>query len=111
MLMSMVNVPDNRRSDLTIVAMSGGVDSSVAALCLKQQGRDIAGMFMKNWEDDDSDEYCSSRQDLVDAAAAADVIGIDFQAEAGKPADLRAFLRAGDRALTETWTFPWLWEG
>jgi tRNA-specific 2-thiouridylase len=59
--------------------MSGGVDSSVAALLLKRAGHEVTGLFMKNWEDDDSDEYCSSRQDLVDAAAAADVIGIDLE--------------------------------
>ena len=61
-----------------IVGMSGGVDSSVAALLLKRQGFEVVGLFMKNWEDDDSEEYCSSRQDLIDAAAAADAIGIDL---------------------------------
>jgi tRNA-uridine 2-sulfurtransferase len=63
-----------------VVGMSGGVDSSVAALLLKREGHDVVGLFMKNWEDDDSDEYCSTRQDLVDAAAAADVIGIELEA-------------------------------
>ncbi len=63
-----------------VVGMSGGVDSSVTALLLKQQGYDVVGLFMKNWEDDDNDEYCSTRQDFIDAAAAADVIGIDFEA-------------------------------
>jgi tRNA-specific 2-thiouridylase len=63
-----------------IVGMSGGVDSSVAALLLKRQGWDVVGLFMKNWEDDDDDEYCSTRQDLIDAAAAADVIGIPLEA-------------------------------
>jgi tRNA-specific 2-thiouridylase len=63
-----------------VVGMSGGVDSSVAALLLKREGHDVAGLFMKNWEDDDDDEYCSTRQDLVDAAAAADVIGIELEA-------------------------------
>lgn len=63
-----------------IVGMSGGVDSSVAALLLKRQGHEVVGLFMKNWEDDDTDEYCSSRQDLIDATAAADVIGIEFEA-------------------------------
>ena len=59
-----------------VVGMSGGVDSSVAALLLKRAGHDVVGLFMKNWEDDDDDEYCSTRVDLVDAAAAAEVIGI-----------------------------------
>ena len=63
-----------------VVGMSGGVDSSVAALLLKRQGHEVVGLFMKNWEDDDDDEYCSTREDLIDAAAAADVIGIDLEA-------------------------------
>ncbi len=63
-----------------VVGMSGGVDSSVAALLLKRAGHDVVGLFMKNWEDDDDDEYCSTRQDLVDAAAAAEVIGIELEA-------------------------------
>ena len=60
--------------------MSGGVDSAVAALLLKQQGYAVSGLFMKNWEDDDSDEYCTSRADLIDAVSAADTIGIDIEA-------------------------------
>ena len=67
-------------SEHVIVGMSGGVDSSVAALLLKRQGYKVTGIFMKNWEDDDTDEYCSSRQDLIDAAAAADAIGIELEA-------------------------------
>ncbi len=67
-------------SERVVVGMSGGVDSSVAAWLLKQQGYDVVGLFMKNWEDDDDDEYCSTRQDLIDAAAAADVIGIELEA-------------------------------
>src|SRR3954464_9307949 len=63
-----------------VVGMSGGVDSADAALLLKAQGYEVVGLFMKNWEDDDDDEYCSTRQDLIDAAAAADVIGIDLEA-------------------------------
>ncbi len=61
-----------------VVGMSGGVDSSVAALLLKQQGHQVSGLFMKNWEDDDTDEYCSSREDLVDAVAAAERIDIEI---------------------------------
>jgi len=60
--------------------MSGGVDSSVTAWLLKQQGYDVLGLFMKNWEDDDDSEYCSSRQDWLDAASVADLIGIDIEA-------------------------------
>ena len=63
-----------------VVGMSGGVDSAVTALLLKQQGYEVIGLFMKNWEDDDSDEYCSSRQDLIDAASVADTIGIPLEA-------------------------------
>ncbi|MFO1303478.1 MAG: tRNA 2-thiouridine(34) synthase MnmA [Burkholderiales bacterium] len=63
-----------------VVGMSGGVDSSVAAWLLKQQGFEVIGVFMKNWEDDDTDEYCTSREDLVDAASVADVIGIELVA-------------------------------
>jgi len=68
------------RRQRVVVGMSGGVDSSVAAWLLKQQGFDVVGVFMKNWEDDDTDEYCTSREDLVDAAAVADVIGIELEA-------------------------------
>jgi len=60
--------------------MSGGVDSAVAALLLKRAGHDVVGLFMKNWGDDDTDEYCSTREDLIDAAAAADRIGIELEA-------------------------------
>ncbi|MFA7300014.1 MAG: 7-cyano-7-deazaguanine synthase, partial [Sideroxydans sp.] len=58
-----------------VVGLSGGVDSAVTALLLKQQGYEVIGLFMKNWEDDDDSEYCSSRQDLIDAVAVADTIG------------------------------------
>jgi tRNA-specific 2-thiouridylase len=67
-------------AERVVVGMSGGVDSSVAALLLKREGYEVVGLFMKNWEDDDDDEYCSTRQDLIDAAAAADAIGIELEA-------------------------------
>ena len=63
-----------------VLGMSGGVDSSVAAWLLKQQGYEVIGLFMKNWEDDDDDEYCSTRQDWIDAASVADVVGVDIEA-------------------------------
>jgi tRNA-specific 2-thiouridylase len=67
-------------SERIVVGMSGGVDSSVAALLLKRAGFEVVGLFMKNWEDDDDDQYCSTRQDLIDCAAVADMIGIDLEA-------------------------------
>ncbi|MFZ4756793.1 MAG: tRNA 2-thiouridine(34) synthase MnmA [Burkholderiaceae bacterium] len=63
-----------------VVGLSGGVDSAVSAWLLKEQGWDVVGLFMKNWEDDDDSEYCSTRQDWLDAASVADVIGIDIEA-------------------------------
>ena len=62
-----------------VVGLSGGVDSAVTAYLLKQQGYEVVGIFMKNWEDDDDSEYCSSNEDFVDAASVADVIGIEIE--------------------------------
>jgi len=62
-----------------VVGLSGGVDSAVTAHLLKQQGHEVIGIFMKNWEDDDDSEFCSSNVDFVDAAAVADVIGIAIE--------------------------------
>jgi tRNA-specific 2-thiouridylase len=62
-----------------VVGLSGGVDSAVSAYLLKQQGFDVIGIFMKNWEDDDNSEYCSSNVDFIDAAAVADVLGIEIE--------------------------------
>jgi tRNA-specific 2-thiouridylase len=62
-----------------VVGLSGGVDSAVTAYLLKRQGHEVVGIFMKNWEDDDDDEYCSSRQDFLDAASVADVLGIEIE--------------------------------
>lgn len=61
-----------------IVGMSGGVDSSVAALLLKEQGYAVEGLFMKNWEGDDTEDYCPARQDMIDAMAVCDRLGIPF---------------------------------
>jgi tRNA-specific 2-thiouridylase len=63
-----------------VIGMSGGVDSSVAAWLLKEQGHEVIGLFMKNWEDDDDSEFCSSREDWIDAVSVADVLGIDIEA-------------------------------
>ena len=62
-----------------VVGLSGGVDSAVTAHLLKQQGHEVVGIFMKNWEDDDDSEYCASNIDFVDAAAVADVLGIEIE--------------------------------
>jgi tRNA-specific 2-thiouridylase len=59
-----------------IVGMSGGVDSSVSAYLLQQEGYQVEGLFMKNWEEDDNDEYCAAAEDLADAQAVADKLGI-----------------------------------
>jgi len=63
-------------STKVIVGMSGGVDSSVTALLLQQQGFQVEGLFMKNWDEDDGTEYCTARQDLADAQMVADKLGI-----------------------------------
>src|SRR3954469_5335051 len=66
-------------AESVVGGLSGGVDSSVAALLLKQAGYEVVGLFMKNWEDDDDDEYCSTREDLIDVASVADLLGIDLE--------------------------------
>ncbi|NNN28341.1 MULTISPECIES: tRNA 2-thiouridine(34) synthase MnmA [Pseudomonas] len=68
-----LKAPQNTR---VIVGMSGGVDSSVSALLLKEQGYQVEGLFMKNWEEDDGTEYCTAMTDLADAQAVCDRIGI-----------------------------------
>jgi tRNA-specific 2-thiouridylase len=70
---------DKVRGERVVVGLSGGVDSAVSAWLLKQQGYEVVGIFMKNWEADDDDAYCSSNEDFVDAAAVADVIGIEIE--------------------------------
>ena len=61
-----------------IVGMSGGVDSSVSAYLLQQQGYQVVGLFMKNWEEDDDKEYCSAATDLADAQSVCDKLGIEL---------------------------------
>jgi tRNA-specific 2-thiouridylase len=62
-----------------IVGMSGGVDSSVSALRLIEQGYEVSGLFMKNWDEDDGTEYCTAKEDLADAQAVCDRLGIPLQ--------------------------------
>ena len=61
-----------------IVGMSGGVDSAVAALLLRDAGHKVVGLFMKNWDDDDGTEYCTAAQDLLEAEAACHRLGIEL---------------------------------
>jgi tRNA-specific 2-thiouridylase len=63
-----------------IVGLSGGVDSSVAAILLQQQGYHVEGMFMKNWEEDDSEGYCSAAEDLADARSVSESLGLTLHA-------------------------------
>ena len=64
------------RKEKIIVGMSGGVDSSVAAMLLLEQGHEVEGLFMKNWEDDDDEQYCAAAVDLADAQSVCDTLGI-----------------------------------
>ncbi len=67
------------RARRIVVGLSGGVDSAVSAWLLREQGHEVVGVFMKNWEGDDDDAHCSSNVDFVDAAAVADVLGIELE--------------------------------
>ncbi|MBE0435370.1 MAG: tRNA 2-thiouridine(34) synthase MnmA, partial [Methylomicrobium sp.] len=62
-----------------IVGMSGGVDSSVTALKLLEEGHRVTGLFMKNWEEDDGTEYCTAMADLADAQQVSDKLGIELK--------------------------------
>jgi len=64
------------KSPKVIVGLSGGVDSSVAALLLRDAGYQVEGLFMKNWEEDEDSEYCTAKKDLADATAVAAHLGI-----------------------------------
>ncbi len=68
---------DNSKTRV-VVGMSGGVDSSVTALLLKEQGYDVIGIFMKNWDDTDENGFCTATEDYKDVAAVADQIGIPY---------------------------------
>ena len=68
---SIVSDIESNASKKVIVGMSGGVDSSVSAYLLQQQAYQVEGLFMKNWEEDDNDEYCAAAEDLKDAQAVA----------------------------------------
>ncbi|OFK59486.1 tRNA(5-methylaminomethyl-2-thiouridine)-methyltransferase [Globicatella sp. HMSC072A10] len=68
---------DNKNTRV-VIGMSGGVDSSVAALLLKQQGYDVVGLFMKNWDDTDDEGYCTATEDYEDVAKVAEQIGIPY---------------------------------
>lgn len=71
--------PEERETNAkikVICGMSGGVDSSVSAFILQQQGYQVEGLFMKNWEEDDDTDYCTAAADLADAQAVCDRLGI-----------------------------------
>jgi tRNA-specific 2-thiouridylase len=72
-------VTNSSTKQRVVVGLSGGVDSAVTAYLLKKQGHEVIGIFMKNWEGDDDDAFCSSNIDFVDAAAVADVLGIEIE--------------------------------
>ena len=62
-----------------MIGMSGGVDSSVAALNLLEQGHQVTGLFMKNWDEDDGSEYCTAKEDLADAQQVCDQLNIPLK--------------------------------
>lgn len=68
----------NKKNTRVVVGMSGGVDSSVTALLLKQQGYEVIGIFMKNWDDTDENGVCTATEDYKDVAAVAEQIGIPY---------------------------------
>ena len=75
--MQEVKDPANTR---VVVGMSGGVDSSVAAYLLKQQGYDVIGIFMKNWDDTDENGVCTATEDYDDVIKVCNQIGIPYYA-------------------------------
>lgn len=96
---------DNSKTRV-VVGMSGGVDSSVTALLLKEQGYDVIGIFMKNWDDTDENGFCTATEDYKDVAAVADQIGIpyysvNFEKSIGI-AYLSTFSRVSGRSHTQS---------
>lgn len=63
-----------------VVGMSGGVDSSVAALLLKEQGYDVVGIFMKNWDDTDEFGVCTATEDFDDVVRVCNQLDIPYYA-------------------------------
>src|SRR5690606_34961152 len=74
----MVDVQNRRGGTRVVVGMSGGVDSSVAALLLKRQGYDVIGVFMKNWDDTDEYGVCTADEDYADVRRVCHQIGIPY---------------------------------
>jgi hypothetical protein len=89
------------RASRVVVGLSGGVDSAVAAWLLKRQGHEVVGIFMKNWEDDDDSEYCSSNIDFIAAGHAAMSLRVFLLSEKWKT----GWLAPGDGALAG-WGWP-----
>jgi len=74
-----MSLDHNPNETHVVVGMSGGVDSSVTAYLLKQQGYKVTGMFMKNWEEDDTEEYCAAAADLKDATQVCERLGLQAE--------------------------------
>ena len=70
--------PISNSSTKIIIGLSGGVDSSIAAHLLLEQGYEVEGLFMKNWEEDDTEGYCAAEQDLEDVDKVCQKLGIQY---------------------------------
>lgn len=85
-------------SGRVVIGLSGGVDSSVAALLLKKQGLDVVGVFMKNWEEQDENGCCTAEQDYGDAKRIAEQIGIPFYSVNFSKNTMTAFFHTSSRS-------------